>query len=311
MVDELNGPELVILLSHAVCNYKCRFCSQRLYNNTVQPWPMERITVDCAPLWETAKLVNLGSVGEIGLWPHFDTAVDFFTSKGIKVCFTSNGRYLNAAKLRNCSLDHLMVSLHTVDEQVYDQLTGTKGNLPVVMENLRILCQQPREYRVLVTVVLTEKNVRQAPDVAQFCKDIGVDQLKLTPLVEPEGAGLAEYDFGLPMQESEENRRALLQAKEIMGEDDSLCKVAYTPEQRREMLVQQMPECLAPYTQTVVNYDGRVFPCCFMGGAQDCMGNIFEQPWEEIWNGEKYTQFRESLKSGSNTDCLHLCRNWG
>jgi radical SAM protein with 4Fe4S-binding SPASM domain len=310
-MSNLLGPELVILLSHAVCNYRCRFCSQRLYNNLVQPWPMSRITKDCEPLWETAKLVNLGSVGEVGLWPYFDEAVEFFTARGVKVCFTSNGRYLNADKLRGCKLDHVMVSLHTVDEQVYDELTGTKGNLPVVMENLRILCRQPRDYQVIVTVVLTEKNVGQAVAVAQFCREIGIDQLKLTPLVEPEGAGLVAYDADLPMMENEENRRCLEEARKIMGDDEAFCRVAYTLEQRREVVVQQMPECSAPYSQTVVNYDGRVFPCCFMGGAQDDMGNIFEQPWEEIWNGKKYTQFRESLKTASNPDCLHLCRNWG
>jgi radical SAM protein with 4Fe4S-binding SPASM domain len=310
-MSSLPGPELVILLSHAVCNYKCRFCSQRLYDNPVQPWPMRRITEDCAPLWETAKLVNLGSVGEIGLWPHLDEATDFFTSRGIKVCFTSNGRYLNAEKLRSRKLDHVMISLHTVDEAVYDELTGTKGNLPVVMENLRTLCRRPRDYQVVITVVLTEKNVRQSPAVARFCREIGADQLKLTPLVEPEGAGLKVYDADLPMLESVENRRCLDEALEIMGNDRDSCKVAYSPDQRVEVISRRMPNCAAPYSQTVVNYDGRIFPCCFMGGAQKDMGNIFEQPWEQIWNGEKYVEFRDSLRAGSNADCLHLCRNWG
>jgi radical SAM protein with 4Fe4S-binding SPASM domain len=308
-----DGPELVILLSHVNCNYKCRFCCQRLHEDKLPPWPLERITDTCSPLWETAKLVNLGSTGEIGLWPYLDEAIDFFSKKGIKVCFTSNGRYLNAKKLHSQLVDSIMVSLHTVDEDVYDNLTGTKGNLPRVMQNLLILGKQPRNYQLSVSVVLTNLNIGQAPDVARFCKFAGVDLLKLTPLVEPDGAGLVRYDDDLILQETEENSALLEEAKQIMGDGVDqcpACRTAMTFEERRSRLVENMPICTAPYEQTVINYDGNVIPCCFLGGEYS-MGNIFETPWKDIWFGDKYMTLRKSHQEGNNPNCLRLCRNWG
>ena len=46
-----------------------------------------------------------------------------------------------------------------------------------------------------------------------------------------------------------------------------------------------------------VTPDGDVFPCC-RGPESLRMGNIKDEPFEEIWNGEKFQSFRKKMFEG-------------
>ena len=72
--------------------------------------------------------------------------------------------------------------------------------------------------------------------------------------------------------------------------------------------------CKSPWLETMVNWNGDVFPCsCVHTEEKDRMGNIFEQSFEEIWNGEKYIAARKELLEQPNdleTIC-HTCKKNG
>lgn len=50
--------------------------------------------------------------------------------------------------------------------------------------------------------------------------------------------------------------------------------------------------CEFPWTSLTVMADGSVVPCTQDYDAEMCMGNVNEQSLEEIWNSEKYAEFR-------------------
>lgn len=316
--DVVPNPSLVIPVFHSRCDYACRFCSQR--TRPPQPnWTFKQLTEDLDDLWQDATVVNVGGVGEVGLCPHFNDAIDYFSSRGIRVCFVSNGYHLDVARLRGGLLDHATISLHSLHEPTYDSLTGTAGRLPQVLRNVRLLAERPRDYQVVVVVVVTELNVRQAPDVARFCVEAGVDRVRFSPLIELRAAGLIAYDPDLPMIDSPENLGALAEATEIfhggkvaadVSDKERLCITAMSREERAAVVAEKMPTCVAPYTQVVIDLEGDVIPCCFLGGAV-ALGNIFTTPWTDIWNGAKYREFRQRVKSGTEPNCLNQCMNWG
>jgi radical SAM protein with 4Fe4S-binding SPASM domain len=60
--------------------------------------------------------------------------------------------------------------------------------------------------------------------------------------------------------------------------------------------------CLRPWTTAYVTANGNCLPCCISPFATTDydslqMGNLFEQPFEEIWNGERYRAWRAALMS--------------
>ncbi len=53
--------------------------------------------------------------------------------------------------------------------------------------------------------------------------------------------------------------------------------------------------CSFPFSVAEIDWDGNVYGCCtgyFIGYS---FGNIFEQPFDEIWNGEKAQEFRKQF----------------
>jgi MoaA/NifB/PqqE/SkfB family radical SAM enzyme len=60
--------------------------------------------------------------------------------------------------------------------------------------------------------------------------------------------------------------------------------------------------CAYPFTFIELRSDGNVYPCC-PGWALLPFGNIYLQPFDEIWNGEKAREFRRSVLDGSYKYC--------
>ena len=72
--------------------------------------------------------------------------------------------------------------------------------------------------------------------------------------------------------------------------------------------------CKRPWMETFINWNGDVFPCgCVVTESKYSMGNVFNQDFEDIWNGEKYLAARKELLDQPNeieTIC-HICKKNG
>jgi radical SAM protein with 4Fe4S-binding SPASM domain len=53
--------------------------------------------------------------------------------------------------------------------------------------------------------------------------------------------------------------------------------------------------CLRLWMNPVITWDGKVIPCCFDKDADHIMGDLNELSFREIWHGEKFRAFRETV----------------
>ena len=314
MSHKTPNPKHVFAVFHSTCNYNCRFCGQGEAHKG-KHWEYSQITDELNDLWKDAETASITGIGEIGLVPYLNDLLDYFSQRDIKTNFVSNGYHLDIPRIRQSLLGHITISLHTLDEPTYDNLTGTKGKLPQVLQNVRLLAEKPRSYKFEVVAVITNLNAQHGLDIAKFCDSVGVDVLRFTPLVDFRDAKLPNgYDPDLILQETPENMAALEEArlfldKDIKSEREKRCATVVTAKERRKTLIEKMPRCISPHQQVVIGIDGEVCPCCFL--ASVVLGNVFETPWTEIWNGEPYRKFRKDVKSGKCESCLEYCLNWG
>jgi radical SAM protein with 4Fe4S-binding SPASM domain len=65
--------------------------------------------------------------------------------------------------------------------------------------------------------------------------------------------------------------------------------------------------CLRLWLNPVVTWDGKVVPCCFDKDAEEIMGDLNENTFRTIWNGEKYKIFRDSVLKERKS--IEICRN--
>lgn len=65
-------------------------------------------------------------------------------------------------------------------------------------------------------------------------------------------------------------------------------------------------DCLDPWDFFFVMQSGRVRPCCII---EENMGNLSEQPFEEIWFGEKYQKLRRDILNNTPPPQCKTCIN--
>ncbi len=69
--------------------------------------------------------------------------------------------------------------------------------------------------------------------------------------------------------------------------------------------------CIQPWSRIDVYLDGGIYYCCPSWVGQKCVGNLFEQSWQEIWNGDIIKEARQGMHDGTfkhciDTECPHL-----
>ena len=74
-------------------------------------------------------------------------------------------------------------------------------------------------------------------------------------------------------------------------------------EQSKKILGHQLT-CIAPFEHLTFSCDGSIFPCCPALVNNYTYGHIFQDSTvEEIWNGEKAREFRQSILDGNFKYC--------
>ncbi len=63
--------------------------------------------------------------------------------------------------------------------------------------------------------------------------------------------------------------------------------------------------CELPFSETVISADGKVRPCAWILNDSKIMGNVFNEPFDEIWNNDKYIAFRQQIIN--SIDSINEC----
>ena len=65
--------------------------------------------------------------------------------------------------------------------------------------------------------------------------------------------------------------------------------------------------CVEPWRGLAIYWDGRVVPCCNDYSGKEILGDLKRQTIAEVWNSERYADFRKMHASGNRKDSA-LCR---
>jgi radical SAM protein with 4Fe4S-binding SPASM domain len=77
------------------------------------------------------------------------------------------------------------------------------------------------------------------------------------------------------------------------------------PDPMQQTQFDKMPACSSPWTSLIFEPDGRITSCCSLDMIT--MGNIHEDSFHSIWNGEQYRMLRKSMYRGNNSQCTNNC----
>jgi radical SAM protein with 4Fe4S-binding SPASM domain len=236
--------------------------------------------------------VNLYFQGEPFIHPDFLRLVEYAHQKRIFTSTSTNGHFMSesiAHEIVSSGLDQIIISIDGVTQEVYEQYR-IHGKLDKVLEGARMLSERKKQLRsstphIVFQFLVVAPNEHQIPDVFKLAEELGFDEVRLKT------AQVYDYRNGNPLLPKNE------QYSRYVRMNDGTYRVKNALDN----------QCWRMWSGCVITWDGRVVPCCFDKDASHAMGNLREQSFSELWNGEQYRQFRQSLMN-SRAD-IDICAN--
>jgi radical SAM protein with 4Fe4S-binding SPASM domain len=333
--EEVPLPTLAMIEICSRCNLSCVMCPRSLGKSPtggsgdISLEAFDRLE----GLFPYLDNIVLSWIGEPLLHPQLGWILEKVRAYRANVHITSNGMLLDdelAELLVSKGLDGLAISVDAADEQLYRRIRQG-GDLDRVQENIRRVQRAKRRHgsqrpRLRLTFVAMKENTNQFLPLVQLAVRLGIREVTF---------GLVD-DFGLTedyqaaheslpvatFRESFHQARQMARQKGIsigiesparfyhtVGEpSESYCldDIYFQPLDRQRVKALGFRRgCAIPWVQTFISHTGDVHPCCI---ADVSLGNIYEQPFEGIWHGQAYQEFRRRLKSTDPPDICWRCQ---
>ena len=272
----------------SVCNLACSFCppTQRA-KGLIKVEQFERVLDQIRP---HTKYIYLHVKGEPLLHPRIDQLLDAAHERGFKVNITTNGTLIKKQRdklLGKPALRQMNFSLHSFDG--HEGSENREKYLGDILEFVR----DAQEHKVIFSYRLwnlqrddqTDIDRRKNAETLDILeKEYGLD-FKIEERVEPgKGVKIAPNIY---LNQDHEFKWPSLQEPEYKGKGF----------------------CHALRSQAAVLVDGTVVPCCLDGEGVINLGNINEQPFSEIVEGERANNLVAGFSRREAVE--ELCRKCG
>ncbi len=247
--------------------------------------------------------------GEPTLVPFLPELIAYADELGIVTGMNSNGRKLKdpefARRLKQGSLDHIQITLESINPVIHDRMVGVNGAWNETVEGIRNAVREGIFVNTNTTLLTHNATVQDVKALADFLNNLGVKTIGLNALIYA-GKG-KEVESGI----SAEKLPELLQAAKDAVKNNGQKLLWYTPTQY--CVFDPMNEGLGYKTCTAAKYsmciepDGNVLPC---QSWYEPVGNILNDPWEQIWNAPlcKRLRYKEYMpQKCSECESLNIC----
>ncbi len=286
-----------------ICTLRCPFCPTGQQRNSRPKEAMffqnfKKIIDELGPYLIHIDFCNWGEpLLNKELFDMIAYAKKFFIDTKVD----TNLNYLSeedAEKMILTGLDRLIVSIDGTSQETYSKYR-VGGDFHKVINNLKTLIEKKKELNrknpfITWQFLVFRHNEHEIEEVKRLGRELGVYAVGITK------AFIGDKDW-IPINEEYSHYKK----EEIKSE--------YTSEHFKKP-----PDrfCNWLWEAIVVNSNGSVSPCCSIENEKDDFGNIFQHPFREIWNNQKYSIARRYIKdkqsiNTSNSNICIECRHLG
>ncbi len=155
------------------CNYRCIFCHMEGVASAREQMSSYHYRLVARAFKELGGSEVKVTGGEPLLRKDVDQIILAFTDFGLKTSLTTNGHLLEkwAPRLVSTGLDHINVSLHALEEELFRELTGG-GSLDRVIRGIKAALREG--IPVKINFVALRRNLTQFPRVLRLAEELGL-----------------------------------------------------------------------------------------------------------------------------------------
>ncbi|MEM5813225.1 MAG: radical SAM protein [Candidatus Aenigmatarchaeota archaeon] len=291
------------------CSLRCIMCEHTYWNepNIDMSFEQFKYIIDQFPglFW-----IGLTGIGESFLNKDFLKMLYYAKEKGINVELYDNFVYLKkdiAEKIiKDQLITRLYISLDACTKETYEKIrVGAK--FENVMKNLNDFLDLKNKIKTKYPkmsfhFIVNKINMHEIPDYVEFVYNLIKDR--------EEGILPTETIlFTKILHPFEEIKDIYIEEvpKEIVEEAEKRAKKFGISVKFAVNITKDLPSCKKCFAwlEPFIFADGTVIPCCEQNEfnrrwyqRKYAMGNVFEKPFKEIWNGEKFKELRKTLRKG-------------
>jgi len=311
------------------CNLLCVMCHQA-DGIPSQRMPVEQAQKSLGEILPYALHLTPSDASE-PLMNDLDEVVRLCEKYDVLLSMYCNATLLDEARfLKIARWTHrIWFSIDSHEKEMFEQLR-VNSNFEKVVENIQAAMPIAREHMVDIgfNAVVMAPNWSHMPELVDFVADLGGETLALQELL-PNSTGYDELCLEGRVSEEEFAEMVARVKERAAARNVDLTLQLHaphggelgTPQENkptkaplttvREVHMESLAKMAPGFCSMAMNYvkvtpDGKVFPCC-RGPEELEMGNVLEESFEDIWNGERYQEFRRQMFSGEYPSVCASC----
>jgi radical SAM protein with 4Fe4S-binding SPASM domain len=297
------------------CNLRCVMCyfnDERVSRRRREDISVEEFARIAGQVFPVCNEVSLSYGTEPLLHQQFGELIKITKSHRVPLVWTTtNGILLKGRMIDQVvrlGLDSICISIDAATKQTYERIR-VGASFEKLMANIQALNRAKEQYRsdtphVQLNFVLMRSNIEELPALIRLARELKAAAVGAVHVVPFENASAKEE----PLVRDKELCNRMLDEARALAKRYKV--VAHLPENFRGRPARalsgrgnffyglKMDEgeaslscCRFPWHFVGINPYGDVIPCGWWYGEEP-MGNIKAQPFEEIWNNERYRALR-------------------
>jgi radical SAM protein with 4Fe4S-binding SPASM domain len=315
------------------CNLLCETCP-RTFAATEEPMTLswENFLRIAAQFPDMERAV-LHGIGEPLLNKDLPRMIKHLKERGVYVLFNTNATLLTpdwSRQLIESGLDEMRCSIDGADPKTYAIIRGAPL-LHKIVKNVGEFMKLQRDLgaalpRASIWMTGMKENVHELPALLRLAAQMGVPEVYLQRMVyyndAEQAPGMMDDAHGL-FRDFDDQVDALITECEALAVELGLSfKAAGATSPKKSLEASRKPDphpwkaCMRPWTTAYITANGNALPCCISPFATTDyeslkLGNVFEKSFVEIWNDERYQNWRKSLLSDKpHAACAGCGVNW-
>lgn len=283
----LGNPTTLMLEPINYCNLKCPLCptGQGLIKRKKESLSFEKAKPILDKIAQEIIHLRLWNWGEPFLCKDFFKIVKYAKKYKVFVNTSTNASFLNkkiAKEIVDSGLDELIISLDGASEETYNKYRK-KGSFKKVLDSIKEINNQKKIQnkkfpKIKMQFIIMKHNQHEIKKMIEIAKKVGVDVLFF------KSVGMMDLEV------KEDVKKYLPTNKKFI----------------RKSFEKIENKCDYLWEEITINVDGSVVPCCRDSNNKYIFGNIFEEDFKQIWNNQKYRDFRKKILK--NKKQVPICR---
>jgi radical SAM protein with 4Fe4S-binding SPASM domain len=255
--------------------------------------------------------VTMNGLGEPLLDKTIFDKLELLHAKGIMSSMPTNGTYIRREKLDRLA-EHLPDILQlSIDGATRESFEGIRkmGDFAKIVESYRAIAQRRADGQsragtsIRILCALQKKNLFDFREMFKLFKSLPGVTFSLVPVFQYDAVG-AYFKDVVPDPVDVTRLRTEIDeataAADTREEKDFYRSWRNAADGWMDTVPSAVPKthcgsCTIPWYSTYIDAKGRVYPCCYLTETDHVMGNIHDRPFEQVWRGERYRDFRRRL----------------